>query len=349
MHNSLTSSFIDEDGHTFKVRVRANITAKALKARVHRKSQKLKRWSIQQSTDNHVRSENTVHIAPESTKLVKVRANFVNNSEFLFVEKELATIGSPEDIYGCSDTLVSKESPFVYVSNFSRKPITIPAGQALSQGWDPSSWLDRERQFLKKECTAIQAHANLLRSIVTLEENATGRNPFVQTAKSKVKFLQDVSRQDYSANEVLAEPPLEGGPKTAEMPEESTTCKRLLVEVDISPKLTQAQKIKLQELLEHHEEAFGLEGRLGCYAEEVDIPLLPNTKPISILPYQASPVNRDVIDKQMDSWINLGVIEPSKSPWGAPVFIAYHNHKPRMVIDLRRLNKQVIADEFPLP
>ena len=117
--------------------------------------------------------------------------NFINNSEFLFVEKELATIGSLEDIYGCSDTLISKESPFVYVSNFSRKQITIPAGQALSQGWDPSSWLERERQFLKKERTAIQAHANLLRSIVTLEENATGRNPFVQTAKSEVKFLQD--------------------------------------------------------------------------------------------------------------------------------------------------------------
>lgn len=133
------------------------------------------------------------------------------------------------------------------------------------------------------------------------------------------------------------------------MPEESTTCKRLLVEVDISPKLTQAQKIKLQELLECHEEAFGLEGRLGYYAEEVDIPLLPNTKPISIPPYQVSPANRDIIDKQMDSWINLGVIEPSKSLWGAPVFIAYHNHKPRMVIDLRRLNEQVIADEFPLP
>ena len=127
VHNSLTSSFIDEDGHAFKVRVRADIIAKALKARVHRKSQKLKRQSVQRSTDNRVRLENTVQIAPESTKLVKVWANFINNSEFLFVEKELATIGSPEDIYGCSDTLVSKESPFMYVSNFSRKPITIPA------------------------------------------------------------------------------------------------------------------------------------------------------------------------------------------------------------------------------
>ena len=83
-----------------------------------------------------------------------------------------------------------------------------------------------------------------------------------------------------------------------------------------------------------HNHKFGLEGRLGHYAEKVEIPLLPGTKPISIPPFQVSPANRKVIDKQMDAWIQLGVIEPSKSPWGAPVFIAYQNGKPRMVIDL---------------
>ena len=125
--------------------------------------------------------------------------------------------------------------------------------------------------------------------------------------------------------------------------------RQVLEEVDISPNLTKNQTKLLQEVLKQHEGAFGLEGRLGYYAEEVDIPLLPNTKPISVPPFQASPTNREVIDKQMDSWLKLGIIEPSKSPWGAPVFIAYRNNKPQMVIDLRRLNEQVIADEFPLP
>ena len=43
VHNSITSTFLDEDGHAFKVRVRPGITSKALKAKIHRKSQKLKR------------------------------------------------------------------------------------------------------------------------------------------------------------------------------------------------------------------------------------------------------------------------------------------------------------------
>ena len=55
------------------------------------------------------------------------------------------------------------------------------------------------------------------------------------------------------------------------------------------------------------------------------------------------------MDKQIDDWLHLEVIEPSVSPWGAPAFIVYRNDKPRMVIDYRKLNDRVIPDEFPLP
>ena len=55
------------------------------------------------------------------------------------------------------------------------------------------------------------------------------------------------------------------------------------------------------------------------------------------------------MDKQMDKWIQLGVIEPSKSPWAAPAFIVYRHGKPRMVVDYQKLNEIAIANEFPLP
>lgn len=51
----------------------------------------------------------------------------------------------------------------------------------------------------------------------------------------------------------------------------------------------------------------------------------------------------------MNTWIQQGVIESSKSPWGAPAFITYRNGKPRMVIDYRKLNDLTISDEFPIP
>ncbi|KAH7310395.1 hypothetical protein B0J17DRAFT_585998, partial [Rhizoctonia solani] len=50
---------------------------------------------------------------------------------------------------------------------------------------------------------------------------------------------------------------------------------------------------------------------------------------ISLTPYSASPAKREVIDKQIDDWLRLEVIEPSKSAWGFPVIVVYRNSKPR--------------------
>jgi hypothetical protein len=36
----------------------------------------------------------------------------------------------------------------------------------------------------------------------------------------------------------------------------------------------------------------------------------PGAEPVSLPPFPVSPANREVIDKQMDSWLKLGVIEP---------------------------------------
>ena len=43
VHNSISSTLLDEDGHAFKIRTRPDITSKVLKAKMHRKSQKAKR------------------------------------------------------------------------------------------------------------------------------------------------------------------------------------------------------------------------------------------------------------------------------------------------------------------
>lgn len=272
-----------------------------------------------------IRTTSPVSIAPESTKLVKVQASFREGRDALLVEKRLATNGGPEEVYGCTDTLITENSPFVHISNFSKKPVVIAAGQIIGQGHSPSTWLDKATEFTNEQLNGMDAHANFLRGIINKEGTSLDKNPFAQMARSEVKTLHDVSRRDYSSGELLVEPPVEGAPKTAEVPEESVPTAQLLKEVDISPNLTRIQTEQLQEILKQHEQVFGLEGRLGHYAEEVEIPLLPNTKPISIPPFQVSPASREVIDKQMDVWIQLGVIEPSKSPWGAPEPTSFHS------------------------
>ena len=63
----------------------------------------------------------------------------------------------------------------------------------------------------------------------------------------------------------------------------------------------------------------------------------------------SSPAKRQVIDKQIDKWFEQGVIEPSRSPWSAPVIIAYHHGKARFCVDYHKLNAATIPDKFPIP
>jgi len=98
-----------------------------------------------------------------------------------------------------------------------------------------------------------------------------------------------------------------------------------------------------------NQNAFGLDNGLGNYNAKVEINLRPKTKEILLPPYNASPVNRIVVDKKMDAWINLEVTEPSRSPWVFPALISYRLGKPHMCIDYRELNDRVIPNELPLP
>jgi len=72
VHNSITTSLLDEDGHAFKIFIQPEIMSKVLKGRIHRKCQKIKRQLNLQSKDSHIRAASSVQIEPESTKLVKV-------------------------------------------------------------------------------------------------------------------------------------------------------------------------------------------------------------------------------------------------------------------------------------
>ena len=353
VHNSLTMPFLDEDGHTFKVRVRPDITNRILKSKTHRKSQvrkkQIKRWQ----SELQVRSKYQVSIPPESSRLVEVCIDFNNPTSTLFVERSFISNGNPEELYGCTDTLIDRSDSRIFISNFSKNTITIPAGQVVGLARNPSSWLDKAGQFSESEKRDAEKRARLIQALIqrpsTVSDSATLRKSSTYASKCLIQEISDPSRLRHTEEDPLAEPPIEGGPKTAEMPEEIIPEVKLLQELDVSTNLSQDQVRKIQSILMKHKGVFGLDGRLGNYAEEVRIPLIPDTKPISVPPFHASPANREVIDKQMDSWLNLGVIEPSRSPWGAPVFIAYRNGKPRMVIDLRRLNEKVVPDEFPLP
>ncbi len=324
--NSIGPTQIKEGGHCFSVSKKKPQDNSEPDHAAQKKTKKKRAKERKQALA--VRSVKLVTILPQQCVKVPVSANFPTNGTALFVERLFNINKNPDDVYGAPDSLISSSDPFLHVSNFSSKPIKIFPGQTIGIAHNPRNWLDQETEN-EKISQVHYAHANLIK---TLADSM-------------------LHPKNYTGPDEPNSDPVEGGPKTAETPPEICSSDKLLEEIHLSPDLNPEQTKALKEVVLENSDAFGLDGRLGHYDETfVEILLKPNSAPISLPPFGASsPEKRRVMDEQMDSWIQLKVIEPSKSPWGAPGFITYRNGKPRMVIDYRKLNELVIPDEFPLP
>ncbi|GKC24836.1 putative nucleotidyltransferase, ribonuclease H, partial [Tanacetum coccineum] len=83
---------------------------------------------------------------------------------------------------------------------------------------------------------------------------------------------------------------------------------------------------------------------------EFRIELTPGETPVAKSPYRLSPSELEELSGQLKELQDKGFIQPSSSPWGAPVlFVKKKDGSFRMCIDYRELNKLTIKNRYPLP
>ena len=83
---------------------------------------------------------------------------------------------------------------------------------------------------------------------------------------------------------------------------------------------------------------------------EHTIPLQPDAKPPFRPMYRLSPRELDEVKQQIRDLLAKGFIEPSQSPFGAPIlFVQKKDGTLRMCIDYRALNKITVQNRYPLP
>ena len=76
---------------------------------------------------------------------------------------------------------------------------------------------------------------------------------------------------------------------------------------------------------------------------EFTIDLKPGTEPIARVPYRMSTLELQELKMQLKELLELRLIHPSASPWGAPViFIRKKEGSWRLCIDYHQLNKAMI-------
>jgi hypothetical protein len=80
------------------------------------------------------------------------------------------------------------------------------------------------------------------------------------------------------------------------------------------------------------------------------IPLEPGVKPPFRPMYRLSPAEREEAERQIKEYLAKGWIEPSSSPFGAPIlFVQKKDGGLRICIDFRALNKVTVKNRYPIP
>jgi hypothetical protein len=83
---------------------------------------------------------------------------------------------------------------------------------------------------------------------------------------------------------------------------------------------------------------------------EFTIDLKLGTEPIERMPYRMSTPELQELKMKLKELLDLGLIHPSVSPWGAPViFIQKKDGSWRLCIDYHQLNKATIKNQYLLP
>lgn len=146
---------------------------------------------------------------------------------------------------------------------------------------------------------------------------------------------------------------------------EQFTCKRKLSESstnhlpehlnplvqNASEKLKPDEKQELIKLISQYQDIFmEPQGKLGqTNITEHEIRTGSHT-PIKIPPRRIPLFKRQLVDQELDKMLEQGTIEPSESPWSAPIcLVKKKDGTCRFCIDFRKLNAVTLRDAYPLP
>ena len=109
---------------------------------------------------------------------------------------------------------------------------------------------------------------------------------------------------------------------------------------------------KLENLvIKYHDVVALSDDELGhCNLFSHQIKIQPGAQVIHKRPYRSPHSFRKIVDKEIEKLHNQGVVEPSKSPWSAPLLlVTKKDGSHRVVVDYRELNSITTPDRYPIP
>ena len=110
---------------------------------------------------------------------------------------------------------------------------------------------------------------------------------------------------------------------------------------------------KVKDIIEEFKDVFPDElpkGLPPSRSHDFKIELTPGAEPIKKGLYRLSTKETEELKSQIQDLLEKGFIQPSSSPWGAPIlFVNKNDGGFRLCVDYRALNKVTIKNSYPLP
>ena len=115
----------------------------------------------------------------------------------------------------------------------------------------------------------------------------------------------------------------------------------------INPELSGEQTQDVKRLLREYKEIFTDTISITNLCEHQTT--LTSDEPIQGKPYPLSHAMREVLDKEIETMLKLGIIEPSTAAYASPVVMVKKPHgSTKVCVDYRNLNKATIFDPEPI-
>ncbi|XP_071101021.1 uncharacterized protein [Haliotis cracherodii] len=178
-------------------------------------------------------------------------------------------------------------------------------------------------------------HANLLKKYIDREEikDTTVCDVSIAHLMYASAGLVDVKAEEVSMLDIVSP---------------ALVSKETYQDVDISKDLTEEQQIEVRELVSEFRDVLSdLPGKVDCMQYKIK---LTCNEPIRSKPYPLPHHMRDVVAKEIQSMLDMGVIEPSHSPYASPiVLVKKADETYRFCTDFRKLNQVTVFDAEPIP
>ncbi len=87
-------------------------------------------------------------------------------------------------------------------------------------------------------------------------------------------------------------------------------------------------------------------GRANNFTHKIS---LKNKAPVYVPQYRLADMHKQALDKQIDEWLKIGVIQPTASRYNSPIFVVpKKNGENRYVLDYRALNANSHDDRYTM-